>query len=111
MIPKFEDYYDEFGASLLCPVCGGNYLHHERVEVFERVEDAAEGVHVAVESLGVTVDTSLDGNPSARRDGIKIYYWCELCPARSVLCIAQHKGNTFVDFVVIDEDNDANSEQ
>ena len=33
MTTKFGEYEDGFGAELLCPSCGFNYLHHDRVEV------------------------------------------------------------------------------
>lgn len=31
-------------GELLCPSCGGNYLHHERVTVYDRREDAERNV-------------------------------------------------------------------
>ena len=98
MVPKFGEHEQGFGAELKCPACGSNYLHHERVEVFECGEDASSGVHVAVEGGKATFDTSLAGNPSARRHGLKISFWCEGCDAKPVLALSQHKGNTYVDF-------------
>lgn len=98
MIPKFESYEKGFGAELLCPSCGSNYLHHGRVEVFECGEDAKHGVHVVVTDGRAEFDTSLEGNPSRRRHGLKIHFWCENCKAEPVLSISQHKGNTYVDF-------------
>lgn len=98
MIPKFDQYETGFGAELLCPSCGFNYLHHDRVEIFECGEDATHGVHVVVADGKATFDTSLEGNPSARRHGLKIHFWCEGCKAKPVLSIGQHKGNTYVDF-------------
>jgi len=38
MEPTFEQYIEGFGALLECPACGGNHLHHEMVDVFEREE-------------------------------------------------------------------------
>lgn len=98
MIPKFGDFYEGDGAELLCPSCGFNYLHHDKVEVFECEEDATHGVHVTVAQAKATFDISLEGNPSARRHGLKVYFWCEGCKAKPVLSISQHKGNTYVDF-------------
>lgn len=98
MTPKFGEYQQGFGAELECPACGSNYLHHDRVEIFECGEDATSGVHVAVEGGKATVDTALEGNPSARRHGLKIFFWCEGCEAKPVLSVSQHKGNTYVDF-------------
>lgn len=98
MIPKFGQYHNGLGGELVCPSCGFNYLHHDKVEVFECGEDTPYGVHVTVEDAKATFDTSLEGNPSARRHGLKIYFWCEGCQAKPVLSLHQHKGNTYVDF-------------
>ena len=98
MMPKFEDRYaDGYEAELLCPKCDGNYLHHEQVEVFECGEDAKTGVHIVVGEGKATVDTSLDGNPSSRRHGLKIRFRCEQCGAKPLMSISQHKGNTYFD--------------
>lgn len=106
MKPEFDQYHHGHGAELLCPSCGFNYLHHDRVDVFERSEDATQGLHIAVEEGGLSVGTSLKGNPSGRRHGITIRFWCEGCKATPVLSIAQHKGNTYVDFTHSGEPND-----
>lgn len=98
MIPKFGQYFEVYGAELICPSCNFNYLHHEKVEVFECGEDATYGVHVTVADAKAICDTSLEGNPSARRHGLKIYFSCEGCKAKPVLSLSQHKGNTYVDF-------------
>lgn len=99
MQPTFDQYFEGYGAELLCPSCGNNYLHHDRVEVFERSEDETQGLHVSVSEGKATLDNALSGNPSARRHGLSIHFWCEGCSTRSVLNIAQHKGNTFIDLV------------
>lgn len=98
MTPKFQNYEEGFGSELLCPTFGSNYLHHDRVEIFECGEDASQGVHVVVDDGKATFDTSLDGNPSKRRHGLKVYFRCEGCRAKTVLSISQHKGNTYVNF-------------
>ena len=98
MQPAFGDYSENFGAELLCPSCNFNYLHHDRVEVFECGEDADFGVHVIVSDGKATMDTSLDGNPSSRCHGLKIHFWCEGCSAKPVLSLFQHKGTTFINF-------------
>lgn len=82
---------------LLC-VCGDSWLHHVRVDTFERSEDADEGLHVTTTGDNVTVNRMLLGNPSTRRQGLIIYFFCEVCPARPRLLISQHKGQTFFDF-------------
>jgi hypothetical protein len=97
MIPTFDQYHEGFGAELVCPSCKGNYLHHEKVEVFDRHEDQTEGLHVVVGAQDVHIDKDIKGNPSARRHGLKIYFSCENCKALPVLSIAQHKGQTYID--------------
>ena len=93
----FESYDEGFGSTLKCPSCGFNYLHHERVEVFERKEDASDGLHVVVEAGNAHTDSNLSENPSPRRHGLAVHFRCEGCAARPVLTISQHKGNTLID--------------
>lgn len=91
---------DDDATLLLCPRCGGDYLHHGQVEVFARTEDAAVGLHTTAGAGDTRVDRDLGGNPSARRHGVTIAFSCELCDeaAQGVLrlTIAQHKGQTFL---------------
>jgi hypothetical protein len=96
---KFGQYYNDYGAELLCPRCSYNYLHHSEVDVFERNEDATTGLHVHIVSEKVSTDTSLQGNPSIRRNGLSIGLWCESCRAKLILTLAQHKGVTLVDII------------
>jgi hypothetical protein len=37
-------------------------------------------------------------NPSARRDGIRVFFVCENCGKDSALTIVQHKGETYVEW-------------
>ncbi|MEA3437936.1 MAG: hypothetical protein U9R43_15845 [Thermodesulfobacteriota bacterium] len=97
MQPTFESY-EGFGAELKCPSCGFNYLYHDRIEVFDRTEDAETGLHVDVSDEKVSVDNNLNGNPSGRRHGLKIYFRCEGCSEKPVMSILQHKGNTYINF-------------
>lgn len=101
MQPKFDQYHEGYGAEPLCPSCGGNYLRHESVEVFEREGDQANGVHVSVGEGNAKINTDLSRNPSARRHGLSIHFSCEHCSAKPVLHVSQHKGNTIVDFVAV----------
>lgn len=101
MIPKFDTEMDP--PELLCPSCGFNYLHHFRVDVFERNEDANQGLHVTVDNLTLKTTTDLTGNPSSRRDGVVVDFWCEGCHEISRLSIAQHKGVTEFKFLPIGE--------
>lgn len=94
-IPTFEGREDD-GGRLECPSCGNDYMHHDRVEIFECGEDAASGLRVVVSDAVVTTDTSLQGNPSSRRHGLRVHFSCEGCAVRSFMEISQHKGNTYV---------------
>lgn len=98
MEPRFEQYIEGFGSLLECPACHGNNLHHGKIEVFERVEDEKTGLHVSVNNGELMEDKDLNGNPSSRRNGLVVHFKCEQCSAEPVLAIAQHKGNTWVDF-------------
>lgn len=82
---------------LLCPNCGFGYLHHEKVDVYERGEDATDGLHVAIRG-SAKVDRNMKGNPSSRRDGLRIHFSCEGCSVVSFMTIAQHKGQTYLAF-------------
>lgn len=104
------------GETLLCPCCGEEYLHHDAVKVFSRREDdefvrktvVYENGNVASEK----VFNKESGNPSGRRDGLSISFWCEICggmtedsgPNRTMwLHISQHKGNTVMQWEVIEK--------
>lgn len=92
--PTFDGHYD---GAMRCPRCSGPFLHQGLVEVTQREEDAPKGIHVLVDKQTVRVDTdAVKGNPSARRDGIRIAFWCEDCHNTSLLLIEQHKGNTYM---------------
>jgi hypothetical protein len=92
---------------LHCPSCGSDYLHHELIEVFERREDATYGLHVAIDNGRMRADTDVSvGNPSSRRDGLTVDFWCEGCWKISRLSIAQHKGNTWIEFKLTGRDRD-----
>ncbi len=97
MQPTFDQYHEGFGAELECPGCGGSYLHHVKVEVFDRSEDQEDGLHVVVGHQDVQVNEHMNGNPSRRRHGLKIYLECENCECNPVLIVSQHKGQTYVD--------------
>lgn len=101
MLPHFGHDNGKDGFALLCPSCGGDFLHHDRVEVYEPLhEDAETGHHVIVAGGQTTVTSDLTGNPSARRNGLTIRFWCEGCWALPLLRFAQHKGTTYVQFII-----------
>lgn len=84
-------------ADLLCPRCGADNLHHDMVTTYERAEDAETVVETTLQGTSVSVDAASKGggNPSRRRDGLVISFWCEQCGDAPIeLCIAQHKGCT-----------------
>lgn len=103
--------YDAGGAAdLLCPRCGADNLHHIGVTFYERGEDDATVLRIT-QSLQVygedrptsttteVVPAARSGNPSSRRSGIAIRFYCEQCGGgeegkRLELTIAQHKGST-----------------
>lgn len=94
-------HLSEFGYPWLefrCPSCGNQFLHHERIEVYARdKEDAPQVTCVTVGATSGLVAQSVEPDvhcPSARRSGLSIHFSCELCFARPVLEIAQHKGHT-----------------
>lgn len=86
---------------LLCPICRGGWLHQAVVWLFERKEDSRSTLRVEVShetpAAWATWSGSAD-NPSTRRHGLIIRFWCESCgdgPSRWIdLTIAQHKGQT-----------------
>jgi len=90
------DYED----GLTCPDCGGQYLHHGCVEVFDRSEDELKTLVTTVDTGHTEVElvpTVTTNNPSARRHGIRISMACESCgPLDEDLVIYQHKGYTFI---------------
>lgn len=77
--------------ALVCPNCGGGCTHHTVVDVYTRGEDAPE-----TRTRVGSDDMRAIRNPSRRRSGLNIGFYCENCPQRFWLCIAQHKGSTFV---------------
>jgi hypothetical protein len=96
------------GDTLLCPYCGNEYLHHSKITAYDRSEDAT-AVTVSEIERGVVTRTAVLSdaarNPSSRRDGIAIEFWCENCHGRSELTIAQHKRCSLCDWRVAKEDN------
>lgn len=87
-----------FGSdgTLSCPMCDFSYLHQKAVEIWNRDEDAKiDGVRVSENSeVGKAVGT----NPSPRRDGVSISFSCEGCGHIGELVIAQHKGQTVMEW-------------
>jgi len=89
-------------AVLICKKCGFNYLHQERIEIFDRTEDESEGLHIHVEGGKAMIDRDISNNPSARRQGVSIFCICEGCHGVTRFDITQHKGNTYIESSVAD---------
>ncbi len=97
-----------YDGLLLCPRCHGEYLHHSRVDIYDRSEDAGTGTHVVAGVEFPRTDGDMAGNPSARRHGLTVWFWCEFCDSTAdedgaadtgegiVLHIVQHKGCTYL---------------
>jgi DNA-directed RNA polymerase subunit M/transcription elongation factor TFIIS len=84
--------------ALACPRCGEQYLNHQRIVVFDRHEDDTKLTKTTID-CSVTVKTIRargSGNPSYRRHGLAIRFWCEQCDQTSELTLEQHKGNSFL---------------
>lgn len=97
--PQFSPTYDNEELMLRCANCGELNLHAFRVQVFEREREDAETGRTVDVHYGKPLETREDaehGNPSGRRDGIRIFFWCECCPHISVLAIYQHKGTEYM---------------
>ena len=71
-------------------------MHHSVVDVFERGEDEPEHTKVHVDGNNVIISRGKNGNPSIRRDGLSIFFWCETCENHPKLNIYQHKGSTYI---------------
>jgi hypothetical protein len=85
-----------------CSDCAPSYLHHGDVTVYVRAEDEATTVKTIVRTTGESsiVPSRLSGNPSSRRHGLTIIFECEQCRGSLVLGISQHKGMTYVKWIV-----------
>lgn len=86
---------------LQCPVCDSINLHQDTVAIYNCKEDENIGTHVEVDWDKVTMDNKMTDNPSPRRHGLSIHFWCEQCSENhpgSILNIYQHKGSTIMEW-------------
>jgi len=111
-IPNEKTFYNNItknigtdDTSLLCPVCGGNNLHHTDVFVSSRrSEDNKVGITASISDGGKVAITgeANSENPSARRNGMSIYFYCEQCDDTATyplrLNLYQHKGTTYIEW-------------
>jgi hypothetical protein len=84
---------------LSCPQCRGENLHHGRVTIYDRDEDASRVTKIEVWDHAAQIkkiNNEESGNPSLRRYGLAIQFWCEQCDTSSELTVAQHKGQSLI---------------
>lgn len=91
----------DYECAVECPKCTEAFssLHHSTIKVFNRdSEDQTTGLYTELSSNAIETHRILpSGNPSSRRDGLTVRFNCEQCgPNVATLCIAQHKGSTFM---------------
>lgn len=92
--------FGNMGGILHCPKCDHEEnMHQMKVDVFQRLEDHKDGVHVAMLDRKVFINSDIKKNPSPRRDGLTIHFYCSYCGTNSKMDIFQHKGNTFMKIV------------
>lgn len=98
---NFADHSNEV-ADLICPRCGGFYLHHFGVTMYECGEDDPKVTVIDTVGAAVSINSKNPiGNPSRRRHGMVIKFECEGCSSNDPddfieLGFAQHKGATEV---------------
>lgn len=86
----------DFNHNFLCPNCGESFIHHGVVEVFYRAREDGPTKVMRIERGVVTSAGYAADNPSPRRGGMLIYFFCEICGHQDMpLAIFQHKGETF----------------
>ena len=97
---QVDQRYTREASLLKCPRCDSDYLHHGRVICYERSEDEPNTAVLSMENGGfVAIEKrpSVDcKNPSSRRNGLTIDFYCEQCGEGLELLISQHKGQTFI---------------
>ena len=91
--------------NLLCCKCDSEYLHHYKVEVFDRREDRPKTHKTTVfvadqqtdrgEECG-TLTRELSEEAHGRRGHVVINFWCENCGEEHGLVVWQHKGTSII---------------
>lgn len=88
---------------LACPMCGDGYLHHDVVDVFERLK-GEDGDAFRFRVDGSRIETNLVAGAPGRRNTVEIRFYCEFCSFGDLnrrtmfftLQIIQHKGCTYL---------------
>ncbi len=109
---ELGDIYAD-SSTLQCPACEYDFTHQEYYEIFQcRGDVDTTGIRTIVQLNQTTVDTNMKGNPSSRRDGMRMFFTCEGChgspdesqnPPMFELLIYQHKGVTIFETVYYEE--------
>lgn len=93
---------------LHCPHCHSEFIHQQEVHVFNRIDEDLANTRSSMKNCsGEPLEEILPDkpeplptpkNPSKRRQGLSIDFCCESCHKLSRLLIAQHKGQTFLNW-------------
>ena len=86
---------DRDSDGLMCPLCGGAYLHQLECRATWRREDADGVCHTSSLRKEAKEQVPSADIPS-RRDIIEIDFDCEICAEKSTMYIQQHKGVTYM---------------
>ena len=88
--------------SLMCPCCNGQWLHHDKVVIENRIKEDEDGYEITVVGETAIKKKKESRKIRNRRDNIYIHFYCELCSPEGlpfVFCIYQHKGFTKMEWV------------
>ena len=108
--PKFDEdaTIGTTQTALRCAHCDESYgLHRTETIHFLRDDEDTESGLLVVTSSWSSVNKNINnmaGNPSARRSGLLMRFFCEACSQHSELTFAQHKGATYVEMKAMDKD-------
>jgi len=91
--PKIEN------GELICPFCGGEFLHHGIVNVYTRREEDAPVSRVSVDDDGNLSTKQIgdnDSDPTERRGAVTIEFRCEQCERKFQMEVRQNRGRTII---------------
>lgn len=86
-------------GKLLCPLCGGSYIHLNEAVVAGRPREDGPVIHASINANG---EASTDGDVNGafeepgRRHTFRLAGYCEQCGGRFAFQFQQHKGETLV---------------
>jgi hypothetical protein len=96
---------------LVCPRCADPYgMHHEKIDIGSRPVEDGPGrrfiVHpnASLETRDVSENTTSAGmGYHGRRDELIVEFSCESCGPVGRMLIMQHKGSTFIEWLILEE--------